>query len=276
MADDNESEGGKKSRSPRFPSRSLETCEQWARKIYDSEKRNVTTATLAARAMGFGSLSGASRAALAAMKQFGLLVEEGKDKVRVSDEAVRLLLAPDDSQRLQARQVAARSSVIIAELIDYYRGDFPSDETIVYWLVTERGFGEEAARTLVRVLRETVAFASLDQKAHTADMAAPDQPERRDPSPMQSFLSGAGGFGFAPAKAPPPPPASPPPSKAALHVELSDGTTVDIHASGPLNADTLDELKDYIDVYEKVLRKRAAAERAAPHPTGSDEPIPTS
>jgi hypothetical protein len=49
-----------------------------------------------------------------------------------------------------------------------------------------------------------------------------------------------------------------------LHVELSDGTVVDVHASGPLNADTFEELKGYLEVYERVLRKRAAASASDP------------
>ena len=49
MRESEEQATSRKSRSPRFPSRSLETCERWARAIYDAEKRNATAAIVAAR-----------------------------------------------------------------------------------------------------------------------------------------------------------------------------------------------------------------------------------
>lgn len=48
--------------------------------------------------------------------------------------------------------------------------------------------------------------------------------------------------------------------RTIMRVELSDGTWVAIEASGPLNATTAEELLEYVMLYERMLRKCAAAE----------------
>lgn len=52
--------------------------------------------------------------------------------------------------------------------------------------------------------------------------------------------------------------------RIVLSAELSDATTVAVWASGPLNAETFQELNDYLRVYASVLAKRAAV--TAPEP----------
>lgn len=59
-----------------------------------------------------------------------------------------------------------------------------------------------------------------------------------------------------------------------LGVELSDGTSCELIASGPLNAETFAELKTYLYAFEAVLEKRAAKARDAARKAESGEPMP--
>lgn len=63
-------------------------------------------------------------------------------------------------------------------------------------------------------------------------------------------------FNLQPSPARPQQPVAAPRQTPAIHVELSDGTLVDVHTSGPLTAGTIVELLDYLSVYKKVLDKR--------------------
>lgn len=49
-------------------------------------------------------------------------------------------------------------------------------------------------------------------------------------------------------------------NRTVMRVELSDGTWVALEASAPLTAATAGELLEYVMLYERMLRKRAAAE----------------
>lgn len=60
---------------------------------------------------------------------------------------------------------------------------------------------------------------------------------------------------------------------AALRWELSDGTWVDLLASAPFTAETIDELMEYLRVYEKVLKKRTATVQWAPVATPLQSPV---
>jgi hypothetical protein len=252
-----EAAGKKKARSPAYPAESLETCIAWARKIYDAERKSTTSSAVAASHIGYKSLSGPARVALSAVKKFGLIVDDGTERIRVSEDAVRLFFAPDDDQRLLIVQAMAQRPEIIRELLSGHPDGLPSDETLKYKLIAERNFSEDAAKIVIKVLRETVRFAKLDPGQYTPAK----EMESQQPAPSTDAAAGSRP-GQAPK--PPQPPGALSGAKAALHVELSDGTVVDVHASGPLNADTFEELKGYLEVYERVLRKRAAASASDP------------
>jgi hypothetical protein len=59
-----ESRPSAKERSPNYPSIGLPSAIDLARKLWNAEKRTAVPPEIAARALGYNSLSGASRAAL--------------------------------------------------------------------------------------------------------------------------------------------------------------------------------------------------------------------
>jgi hypothetical protein len=240
----------KRTRSPAYPSESLESCVASVKKIYDAERRSSTSAVIAAKHLGYSALSGPARSALATLKKFGLLVDDGTERVRVSDDAIKLVLAPDESQRLPVLQMLAQKPDIIREILSENPGGLPSDESLVYTLATDRGFSEEAARILAKVIRETVRFASLEPGKYTPVPAMEPATNGLELFPKGPQVPAAPGRQPIPVVAPMG-------ARAALQVELSDGTLVDVHTSAPLTAETFEELRDYLDVYQKVLQKRA-------------------
>ena len=66
-----------KQRSPRAPSIDLETALASARKLYAEEKGNATPVDTAMRHWGYTSRNGRSLTLVAAVKQYGLIQDEG-------------------------------------------------------------------------------------------------------------------------------------------------------------------------------------------------------
>jgi hypothetical protein len=270
-SDENETEertGKVKHRSPSYPAAGLETCVRWIQKLYAAEKKSTTSSLIAAKHLGYGSLSGAARVALASLKKFGLLADEGPERVRVSDDAVKLLLNPDEKQRAELVRSLALRVEIIRELTEANSDGLPSDESLRYHLIADRGFNEDAAHTFTKSLRETVRYARLlDDSASVDgdpfDLAEPspvaESPVGRPagPAPTQNRIAtSADASGTSAVRLQPPGAAGGGPK-----FPLSDGTVVELVSSKPLTLDTFEELIDYLDVYKKVLAKKEATRR---------------
>jgi hypothetical protein len=230
-----------KHRSPAYPSDGLETCYKWAKKIYEAERRNATSALIVVKHMGYSSLSGASRTGLSAMKKFGLVVEDGAERVRVSDEAVKLFLNPDEESRLALLRSMAQKPEIMKELLERYAGGLPSEDSLKYTLVTERGFGDEAANTFIRAFNETVRFAKLGNGQYTPpakeQSAEPvqEQPNNSPPAPTALY--------------PVIPAANEQRPGAVLHVwSLGGGVTVEVKSNAPLTPKHFKRLAKYVDL----------------------------
>src|SRR5262249_30051431 len=104
---------------------------------------------------------------LAALKKYGLLVDDGKGTARrasLTDLAVDILKNPDPRVRDEALQRAALNPSIHRELWEKY-GNAPrpmSDANLRWILTRERGFTETGAAEFIPVYKDTVSFAKLD------------------------------------------------------------------------------------------------------------------
>jgi len=255
---DNEGTKSKRQRSPGYPSDGLEKCLNWARVIYDSDKKSTISVEIAAKHMGFNSVCGPVRTGISAMKKFGLLTEDGKDRVRITDDAIRVFLAPNEQHRLSLLRDLAQRPEIIREILSENPDGLPSDASLKFKLVTDRGFNESASAIFIKAIRETVEFARLTPGEYAPVAMNREQNEvttengQSDPGWLDRTSKAIGQAQF------PLQPKNPTVQRQrpALHVELSDGTEVDIHATGQLTTETFEELMDYMNVFAKVLKKR--------------------
>src|SRR4051794_1773864 len=96
-----------KVRSPNYPQISLKDAITRAKVIYDREHRHPTDKSVIARALGYGSLNGASQSVISALLKYGLLESVG-DQLRVSTTGQDLAEhQPGDPERVAAVQRAA-------------------------------------------------------------------------------------------------------------------------------------------------------------------------
>ncbi|HLC10565.1 MAG TPA: hypothetical protein VJL56_01830 [Candidatus Bathyarchaeia archaeon] len=154
-----------KERSPNYPAVSLDEAIELARALYSKEKRTSVSPEVAARALGYTSLSGPARVKLAALKKYGL-IEGDTHGVKISDLALRILISPQGSdEQMQAIQEAALKPDIFKELAGTHAE--ASDDALRSHLMLTRKFTEEGTRHLIRAFRDTFALAKLKDSVYS-------------------------------------------------------------------------------------------------------------
>jgi len=152
-------------RSPAYPGISLRVAIERARLLYEKERRHAAPISAITAAWGLtSSTSGSATVAIAALKKYGLLVEEksgGERVARLSDLALDVLLNPEPEAAIKQ---AALMPAINREMWEQYGTNLPSADTL-RWQLVKRGFTENGVQDFLRVYRDTIAFAKLDSSA---------------------------------------------------------------------------------------------------------------
>ncbi len=160
-----------KGRSPAYPAINLEAAIQRARQLYDKERHHPTPVSAIVSHWGYTSLNGAALGAVAALKKYGLLDEEGSGEdrmARLSRLADDILMNPDEAKKAEAIREAALRPAIHREMWEKYHLDLPSDRSLLWALTRDRGFTERGATEFIREYRATIAFAELETEQCTS------------------------------------------------------------------------------------------------------------
>jgi hypothetical protein len=177
-------------RSPSYPGVSLRVAVDRAQQLYKAENRYATPVPAAMAVWGYTNPGGGTAGVtLAALKKFGLLIEEKvaeKRVVRLSELALEIILSPEPERAIRQ---AALLPQLHREMWEKYGNNLPSDQNL-RWQLIQRGFTEAGANDFLKVYRDTVAFARLEtgvietpQDTTTESFANPDEapvvPERQ-------------------------------------------------------------------------------------------------
>jgi hypothetical protein len=226
-----------RNRSPSYPQIGLRDAVQRVKSVYDRDYQNVLTREVAAERLGYSGLNGKSLAVLAALGRYGLIEGRG-DEVRVTDLAARILAYPVASpERGDALAEAARKPALFGRIDERFAEGAASDAAIRGWLVTQ-GFIPPAAEATVRSYRETKQFLA-------------EQPARQPISSLPAAERHSLGEAAPPAE----PPARPEGIRRAVF-GLAEGEVV-ITAPVFLSAESVDDLRDYLEVFMKRALREA-------------------
>jgi hypothetical protein len=173
-----------RTRSPAYPAISLEEAIAKAQQLYDAEDTRFANIEAVASHWGTVINNSTFQVTLAALKHFGLIVDEGSKenrRVKLTDLGLDILLHPGDSpKRRVALETAALTPKIHRELWDKYDGKLPPDVSIRLYLLRARDgghFNRNFVDSFIANFRSTLAFAKLDQ----ADKISPaGDASRRD------------------------------------------------------------------------------------------------
>jgi hypothetical protein len=164
MAEYEDTGRGKIERSPSFPFISIRKAIERAQAVYNNHRREPTRLPALAETWGYSPSSSGLQQTVGALKQFGLLDENGSGadrKVQISDLARTILADLRPGAKEQAISDAARRPRLIADYLQKWVPDRPTDAHCISELTIDRGFGDPAAKLFLKVFDETVAFANL-------------------------------------------------------------------------------------------------------------------
>jgi hypothetical protein len=164
----------KKPRSPSYPGIALQEAIEKARTLYKAEGRHAPPVSAILDLWGYKPKSGGGLVALAALKKFGLVEDEGAGadrRAKLSEQGFAIVVdeRAESPDRENLIREAALKPAIHAELWQKYNGSLPSDATMAYELKRDRGFTESGAREFIQQFKETVAFARLAESGSMSD-----------------------------------------------------------------------------------------------------------
>jgi hypothetical protein len=132
-----------KSRSPNYPSVDLATALEAVRAVFKAENRNKFSRLVLAQNLGYSSLNGRALGKIGAVRAYGL-VEGSGDDLRLSEDAIVALMAPETShERREALERCALKPALFQELSQEFQS-LPSENNLKFWLI-KRHFTPEAA-----------------------------------------------------------------------------------------------------------------------------------
>jgi hypothetical protein len=151
-------------RSPSYPNAPLGEAIGQVAKIEKLYRQSPVDREVAAKLIGYSSLSGPAAKALAALASYGLVERAGKGEMRVTARA-RAILHPDNLQeRRQNLVAAALEPNLFQELRARWPDMIPPEDGIVTYL-HRQGFNQTAIRPAMKAYRDTLLF--LEQEGVT-------------------------------------------------------------------------------------------------------------
>lgn len=254
-----------KERSPTFPFITLEHALERARQFYAEEKRGVAPLARAALHWRYSEASSGLLQTLAALKNYGLLIERaagaGKERqVQLSDLALRIILdqRPDSQEREDFIRKAAMTPAIAAEVYSRWSGGLPSDSTLNHFLVLEKKFNEATALRTSKILKENQLFAKiflLDSSSlnmETSEEISSQEDQQMTAKPIreqnvQAMITGGSGLRATAQQVP----SNRPYVEQLLH--LDGATTITIQFSDTPTAAMYDWIADFARMKSKAL-----------------------
>lgn len=185
----------KKHRSPAYPFISLEAAIARAKQTWEKDRQHSSPIAVAATHWGYGAKSSGGLQTVSALKQFGLMEEEGGGpprKVKLTELAKKILLdeVHGSPQRAAAIKKAALSPKLYAELWQKWGSNLPSDEAFRTYLRLEREFNEMAVQAVLDSYKDTITFAKLEESDRIGVEGEPqDQPTKIAPGDFVQWES---------------------------------------------------------------------------------------
>jgi|SRR5450759_1883875 hypothetical protein len=179
-----------KERSPSFPFIPLEAAIERARQLYAQEKRGSAPFSVTAKHWRFSPSSSGALQTAAALKNYGLLADEGSGatrKLKLTDLALRILLdaRPDDADRKRFMRQAALTPNVAADIYNKWPNGLPSEATLNHYLVLDLGFSQSTAIRTVKIIHVNELFTKYDGQESLSEYHENGQSTHEPSYPME-------------------------------------------------------------------------------------------
>ncbi|MFG1189245.1 hypothetical protein [Xanthobacter flavus] len=177
-----------KVRSPNYPSLSLGPALEAIRPAFQNENRNKMSRVVLAKHLGYTSLNGRALGKIGAVRAYGLIEGSG-DELRITDDAVKALMAPQGSgERSEALSRLALHPNLFQELRKDFPETMPSLDNLTYSLI-KRQFTPDAAEKAAKSYLATMNLVAGIPDAYNGpdeedgDEDSDEEPVRRQSPP---------------------------------------------------------------------------------------------
>lgn len=167
-------------RGPSYPSMNIEEAIGKAQQVWAAEKRNAAPVEVVSKDWGYSPTSSSGKMTVAALLHYGLLEDSGSGAqrmVKLTGRALDIILddIADSPRRMQAIKDAVGAPKLFADILAKWSPqELPSDQTLRFYLLREKGFNEGSVAQFVKDFRSSVAFAKMDK---TPKMGASEKVE---------------------------------------------------------------------------------------------------
>ncbi|MDA9474256.1 hypothetical protein XI03_06960 [Bradyrhizobium sp. CCBAU 65884] len=213
---------------------------QAARKAYANDHRNKMSRAVLAKHLGHDSLSGPALGKIGALRAYGL-IDGNADEIRITNEAVHALEAPEGSPE---RTAAMSQLAFRPKLFQDIRKDFPgavSPDNLRFWLI-KRDFVPEAAEKAAKTYLATMRLVDSGAQAYNSESDVAPEPLVTPQAPTAAPIS---------PRAPRPEDLAPLSDDQPL-VVVMNGERLNIKASVDLEG--LKNLREILEKYEGILQ----------------------
>ena len=215
-----------KFRSPNFPQVPLSKALVMAEQLWNKEERTAVPPEIAAKAFGFGALSGPARGAISALRKYGLL-ESTSGSAKLSDLAVRILHPATAADKQAAVREAALKPELFRKLSSSHAQ--ASEDALRAHLIGQERFTTRGAEAFVESFRDALRLAGPTP----ADDDSRDQPRTPESQPTATAST-----------------ASPTQSEQScgqvFRWPLSKGVTAEVRLTGDIKPNHLERLREYL------------------------------
>lgn len=155
-----------RTRSPNFPVVDLEAAVEFTRQIEQIAKRHpIPTSAVIEKAWKLKAGSSRGLQLVAALKQFGLIQDEGAGEsrhVKLTEEGAKVVLNHPDRSRL-IKDMALAPKIHSHIWNQYGGGSLPPDETLTHYLLFdhEPPFNSSSIDAFLKQFRNTIDFSGL-------------------------------------------------------------------------------------------------------------------
>jgi hypothetical protein len=166
-----------KQRSPNYPAVDLGSATGDVKTLYQKNGRTRIGLEVAAKALGYRSLSGPARSRIAALRHYGLIDMSGGMIQPNGRGLVLSLRSPDSPEYKAAVREAALTPEIFRELAQTHMQ--ASEDALRHYLVAVRKFSDDGARRLSQTFKATMRLVSLEEASYDQDISEPAVQEGR-------------------------------------------------------------------------------------------------
>ncbi len=245
----------KRPRSPKYPQLSLGAAIERVGKVYRAERTFRVEKEAVAKDLDYGSLNGASISLIGTLKSYGLLHED-KEGVKVTDDAVTLLRAPEgDPEKAEVLRKAAFAPKVFAELREAFGDDpseLPSDTTLQYRL-EKRGYLEKAAGEVIRIYRDNLELVQGEPTEYTESETVDELPVEAQVQTQQTARANPVG-GVITSSAPAA--VEQEPFTEALQYRISGDSRVRLLFDGAVTREAIEKLMAYLELAKEDYPSR--------------------